>query len=117
MPEYPAQCMEYILKDTWAKAVLANGKHRHELIDVIIRELTITVDNSISRQSVEKADRKQSVIIYLEKNDKTRVSKLINVIELIEGGIKDFLRQMVNEWIIAEKWMLSEISSKIKKSL
>ena len=72
------------------------------------------VDTSIGRQSATNrpqsaanqpqsagvADRKQSIIKFLEKNGKVRVSELINIIGLSEGRVRDLLRQMAKDEII-----------------
>jgi len=51
-------------------------------------------------QSIGTADRKQTVISYLQKNSQAKVSALISIIGLSEGRVRDLLRDMVNDGTI-----------------
>jgi len=55
---------------------------------------------AIGCQSTAPADRKQTIVSLLRKQEQVRVSELINIIGITEGRIRDLLREMVNDGTI-----------------
>ena len=51
-------------------------------------------------QSVAPADRKRTVISFLEENGQAKVSDFVNVIGLSDGRVRALLREMVSDGAI-----------------